>query len=79
MNLLNRFRNYLLEEEFVVNIQKDRVNVVNYINIDHFDTNKIIIRYDGGLLTVNGKNLVVSKLLNDEVLITGNIKNVELG
>ena len=79
MNLLNRFRSYLLEEEFVVNIQKDKVNVVNYINIDHFDTNKIIIRYDGGLLIVNGDNLVVSKLLNDEILITGNIKNVELG
>lgn len=78
MNIIKNFRNYILEEEFVINISKNKVNIVNYINIDHFDSNKIIIRYDNGSLIITGKNLVVSKLLRDEVLITGSIVNIEL-
>ncbi len=77
--MINRLRTYLLEEEFTVNILKNKVNVVNYTNIDHFDINKVVIRYDSGVLNITGRNLVVSKLLNDEVLITGDIKNIELG
>lgn len=77
--MINWLRSYLLEEEFAINILKNKVNVVNYINIDHFDANKVVIRYDGGILKITGNNLVVSKLMNDEVLITGDIKNIELG
>ncbi|MDD2181488.1 MAG: YabP/YqfC family sporulation protein [Bacilli bacterium] len=79
MNLINRMRSYLLEEEFAVNILKNKVNIINYINIDHFDINKVVIRHSEGFLKIMGKNLVVSKLLGDEVLITGDIQNIELG
>ncbi|MDD2518871.1 MAG: YabP/YqfC family sporulation protein [Bacilli bacterium] len=77
--MINKLRSYLLEEEFTINIFKNKVNVVNYLNIDHFDINKVVIRHDEGILKIIGNNLVVSKLLGDEVLITGDIKNIELG
>lgn len=77
--MINKLRTYLLEEEFTINIFKNKVNVVNYLNIDHFDVNKVIIRHSEGILKIIGNNLVVSKLLGDEVLITGDIKNIELG
>ncbi|NLM62900.1 MAG: hypothetical protein GX190_01115 [Mollicutes bacterium] len=77
--MINWLRSYLLEEEFAVTILKNKVNVVNYTNIDHFDINKVIIKYNNGILKITGNNLVVSKLLNDEILITGDIKNIELG
>ncbi len=78
MSLINKVRAYLLEEEFTVNVFKNKVNVVNYTSIDHFDINKVVIRHDQGILVVTGNNLVVSKLLSDEVLITGDIQNIEL-
>ncbi len=79
MTLIDKVRAYLLEEEFTVNIFKGKVNVVNYTNIDHFDFNKVIIRYKEGFLKITGKDLVVSRLLKDEVLIVGNIQKIELG
>ncbi|MDD3392744.1 MAG: YabP/YqfC family sporulation protein, partial [Bacilli bacterium] len=78
MNIIKSFRNYLLEEEFTINVNKNKVNIINYLNIDHFDSTKIIIRYDKGTLLITGNNLVVSKLLEDEILITGMINNIEL-
>lgn len=79
MKMINKVRSYLLEEEFTVNIFKNKVNVINYTNIDHFDINKVVIRHSDGILKITGRNLVVSKLLIDEVLITGDIQNIELG
>lgn len=78
MKSINKLRSFLLEDELEITVYKDKVNVVNYDSIGHFDSNKVVIYYDGGNLVVHGENLVVSRLLNNEVLITGNIKNVEL-
>ena len=46
-------------------------------NLD-FDSNKIIVYSDSGYITIKGKDLVVTKLLKDEVLITGLIDGIEL-
>jgi len=78
MNLINAFRNYILDEEFKINIFKDKVNVVNYIDIVNFTSKEVTIKYDGGLLLIIGSNLSISKLLIDEVLVTGSIEKIEL-
>lgn len=78
MGIVNKFRDYILDDELKITILEDCVNVANYKEIGHFDSNKIIIRHEKGNIVVNGEKLVVSKLLVDEVLITGKIKNVEL-
>ncbi len=78
MGIVNRFRDYILDDELKITILEDCVNIANYKEIGHFDSNKIIIRHEKGNIIVNGEKLVVSKLLVDEVLITGKIKNVEL-
>lgn len=77
MKLLNQFRSYLLEEEFRINIVKGQINVVNYESIGHFDSTKVMIRYDGKTLVIKGKNLVVSRLMVDEVLVSGEIDSLE--
>lgn len=78
MKLINAFRNYMLDEEFKINIFKDKVNVVNYIDIVNFTSKEVTIKYDGGLLLIIGSNLSISKLLIDEVLVTGSIEKIEL-
>lgn len=78
MKLINSFRNYILDEEFKINIFKDKVNVVNYTDIINFTPKEVTIKYDGGLLLIIGNNLSISRLLIDEVLVTGNIEKIEL-
>lgn len=78
MSLITRARNYLLDETFNIRVLKNKVNICNYETIGYLDDNLIIINYDGGEVKIKGENLVVSKLLNDEILISGKIKNIEM-
>lgn len=78
MNLITRARNYLLDETFNMRVLKNKVNICNYETIGYLDDNLIIINYDEGEVKIKGENLVVSKLLNDEILISGKIKNIEM-
>jgi len=78
MKIINNIRSFLLEDDFEIRVYKNKINIVNYNSIGHFDSNKIIIYYDEGFIVIKGEDLVVSKLLHDEVLITGIILNIEL-
>ena len=71
-------RNYILESDFKIVYLSNKLNIVNYNDISHFDNNKIIINYNDGSVLISGKNLVVSKLLKDELLIEGSIEKLEL-
>lgn len=76
--MLKDLRTYILENEFKINILIGKVDIVNYTEIDHFDDSKILVRHKNGLVIIKGENLTISKLLNDELLIIGKIKTVEL-
>lgn len=78
MNLMNSFRSYLLDEEFKITMIENKIDVVNYDSIGHFDSSKVMIHYKNKTLVIKGKKLVVSRLLSDEVLITGEIKGIEI-
>ena len=77
MNLVNNLRSLVFEEEFKINYIKDKLGITNYLDISHFDSNKIIINYKDGSVMIGGNNLVVSKLVKDELLIEGSIEKIE--
>lgn len=77
MSLIKNMREYLLEQEFKINYINNKLDVVNYTNITHFDSNKIILNYSKGSVIVSGSNLYVSRLLSDEILIEGSIEKIE--
>lgn len=78
MKKIEALRNFLLEEQFKIQVYPNKIDIVNYTTIGHFDSNKVTIQYADGSVIIQGENLVVSKLMNDEILITGKIKSVEL-
>lgn len=75
--MLKKVRNFILEEEFAIHIYNNKVNIVNYTKVGHFDHNKVIIYYDNNQIIIHGEKLFVSKLLTDEILVEGKIKNIE--
>lgn len=79
MNLMDRLSNYIYDKEMSIHIYSNRINIVNYNEISHFSTTKIIVTYNDGTIIIIGKNLVVSKLLDNEILISGEMKHIELG
>ncbi len=76
---LKNIRSYILEEEFKLILKRNKLNIVNYIEIIDFNDYEVKIKYIDGLLMVKGNNLRVKKILNNELLIEGNISLLELG
>ena len=77
MNIINGIRSYILENDLKITILNNKINIVNYKDIGHFDSNKVVIKVDSGEIIVKGNDLVVSKLMSSEILITGNFSNIE--
>ena len=78
MSIVKRARNYLLDEMFNMRVLKNKIDICNYESIGYLDNNLIMINYDSGEIKIKGENLVVSKLMNDEILISGDIKLIEM-
>ena len=78
MGLVSKFRTYLLEDEFSITILNNKINIKNYNTIGKIDSNKMIIFYEDGSITITGKNLSLIKMLDDELLISGTFNNIEL-
>ncbi len=77
MNIINGIKSYIKEDELKITIIKSKINIVNYTDIGHFDSNKIVIKTVNGEIVISGSDLVVSKLMIDEILIAGNFKTIE--
>ncbi len=77
MEFKNRIRNYLFEEEFYLTVFPDKVDVLNYKTIGHFDSEKVLLIGEEKMVVIKGKHLVVSKLMKEEVLIIGTIESIE--
>ena len=73
----NKLRTYVLELEPKIIVLDNKVNIVNYLKIEHFDNYKIIIKMNNKTVIINGSNLIITKLLKDELLIEGIIKGLE--
>ena len=78
MSLFRDAKEFILESKLKVIYIDNKINIVNYKSVTGFDSNKIIIDCDTKLIIVSGNNLVISKLLLDELLISGNIEKIEL-
>jgi len=77
MSLIKDMSDYILEKVFKIIYLNNKLDVVNYTNISHFDSNKIIINHSNGSIVISGNNLYVSKLLIDELLVEGSIEKIE--
>ena len=77
MNIINGIRSYILDSDLKITIVNNKINIVNYKDIGHFDSNKIVVKVDVGEVIIKGNELVVSKLMSSEILITGNFSNIE--
>lgn len=78
MKIFNRLDNYINEYEYKIIIMNNSIDIVNYIRIVEFTTDVIKIEGPNGITTIKGNNLVIAKMLSDEVLIVGKFSSIEL-
>lgn len=78
MRLISKLDRYLEDKNYEIILKENRINIINFQEIIDFSINKISIRCDNKIINIEGKNLIISKMLDDELLITGTILNIRI-
>lgn len=77
--MLKNIVSYVRNNEFYINIWKNKINIVNFKEIVIMEEEKVVIMSDDGKIVIRGKDLSINKLLDNELLITGKFNSIELG
>lgn len=78
MKIMDRLDNYLYDREYKIIIKENYLNVINYSEVVEFSTARISIKCKRNIITIDGLNLVIAKMIDNEILVTGNISNVSI-
>ena len=76
MKLIGKIENYLNDLDYKIIIRKNQINIINYDEIIDFSLSKISVRYKNKKFIIEGKELVITRMFDNEVLINGNISNI---
>lgn len=75
--MIRKVIDYIKEDGFELRVNNEYISIINYTNIAYMEEDKISISYKDGSVLVGGKNLVVVKMLDKEMLIKGNFLKIE--
>ena len=56
--------------------KNNKLDVINYTKILDFSSNLISLEYRNKVYYIEGENLVISKMMDNEILIIGNINKI---
>lgn len=76
--MLNRIKDYINDKEFRMTIFTDRIHIINYLQILSIEDDQIAFLTNKGRIIIKGNNLCLNKLLDDEVLVSGFVSNIEV-
>lgn len=78
MRLISKLDRYLEDESYQIIIKENQINIINLEEVIDFSVNKISLRCNKKTIIIEGKNLIISKMLDEEILISGIILNVRI-
>ena len=78
MKVFDRIDNFLTDREYKIIYKYNYLNIINYLEVIDFTDKEIKIKYKDGITRIYGINLVISKMLDDELVIVGNIDRIEI-
>lgn len=78
MKKLVELINYIKDSKFKIVYVNNSVDVINYDKILEVKNNVITLEKENKLIYIKGDNLKLSKLLDNEILVTGIIHKIEL-
>lgn len=76
IKLVRALSNYVNDKKFSIIYKNNRLDIINYSKILDFSDTKISINYLDDIYIIIGTNLVISKMMEEELLITGNIESI---
>lgn len=74
----NKIKNYIEDNEFHFDIFIDHIYIANYEKILSLSDTRVSFVAQNKKITLTGNKLSLIKMLDDEILIQGNLTKVEL-
>ena len=76
--MIKEIINYIKDDKFKIIYVNNSIDVINYDNIMEVKNDVITIEKEKKLILIKGEELKLDKLLDNEILIRGLIKKIEL-
>lgn len=76
MKLVRIIDDYINEKNYSMIYKNNRLDIINYSEIIDFSNTLISVRYEDKVYHIEGNNLVISRMMDNEILITGDIRNI---
>ena len=77
--MLRKIKGYVIDSTFSFTYRDSMIHIINYDDLISMEEERISITYGNKRMIIRGQNLIVRKLMDQEVLITGEIEGIELG
>lgn len=74
----DRVYNYIVDSKFRIIILENKINIINFKRIIEIEDDYITLQSDTKKIRITGTNFILNKLVKDELLVTGNLKNIEV-
>lgn len=76
--MINKIINYIKDNKFKIVYINNSVDVVNYDKILEVNDDSVRLIKENKIILIKGNELKLSKLLDNEILITGIINKIEM-
>ncbi len=76
--MIRQIVDYIKDDEFKLEVYTDRVHIVNYQELLSLENKMIRIKTPKKRYNIKGEGLLVTRLLNREILITGHFEEIEI-
>ncbi len=76
--MIENLINYMKTDEFLIGIYENSVHIFNYKRIIDISEDKINILVKSKSIEIKGHKLLIKKLDKDEILVSGDIKRIDL-
>lgn len=76
--MINRIKEYIKDNQFKITFVNNCINIINYDKIIELNDKEITVMNNKNVVMIRGNNLKLTKLLDNEILITGLINKIEM-
>ena len=76
--MFNSISNYINDKEFRFTVYENKIHIINFKRIITLEDNYISLLSQNKKINIKGINLILNKLLDNELLIKGEISNIEV-
>lgn len=76
MKFVRMIDDYVNDRKYSMIYKDNKLNIINYSEIIDFSSKLISIRHEDNVYHIEGDNLVISRMMDSEILITGDISKI---